>query len=671
MLIRAFARTVALAAVAVSVAACEYSPSTVDRTLAYNNAISQSTNDLFLLNALRAYQRNPTYYTRNQADTTTSTITPSISGSGPLGSTTTLATAAATNSNPIGIPSGFFNTTTVTKTLTQAARSLAGSLTGTEQNQLTLTNLDDQPSMQGLLTPVTLQQVSNYLNEGYSPQELYFLYLQNITLSKDIVDRLPNAIAEYCAYKLGDLAYSPSSYCQYFFGSNADTTMEWCASNPQDRDSIVCKLACQQVAVNPLSCGSVTPIDVNPGLKDRVIHRPAIVTNEPAVGTATTPSEDSAPKWMFTQNAINSKGFDAFCFDGKTISTKPADLTPPAKAKSRNLTYINDPASNRPKDKTAELHSFYCFKQVLTALLALDFRPTDSPQNALYRLPLENATRNPRYLADLSQQGFDVVIGKGNVVGVCKKPDGLSLTFAVDDWIKLLIPELKAASGGNANGEKGSEISVLTRDSGQDTNEPSATDASKNACVTALRKLKDESVGFVEPPPAEPATSTKDSKKRKALTKSEEKKDKDTEDDGAKVSYTPRSLEAMVYFLGEIIREKYPDGDSENADEVTFWNAGDVAHPYEEELFDVKKGSAADGAISVATSEAGTFYVPKLCPDDEKNNPRHPHEFGGCNAEYPNHASAQILTVLNQLWGLNKTQATAPVIAPVTVINPG
>ena len=86
---------------------------------------------------------------------------------------------------------------------------------------------------------------------------------------------------------------------------------------------------------------------------------------------------------------------------------------------------------------------------------------------------------------------------------------------------------------------------------------------------------------------------------------------------------------------------------------------------YDEQIFHVEKGSPSDGAIAVASSNGDTFYVPRLCPGLPTNRK------DVCSYEYPDHASAQVLTLLNQLWGLNKTQATAPIVAPVTVINPG
>ena len=44
-------------------AGCQYSPNMLDRAVAYNRVVADSTNQVLLLNIVRASERLPTYYT--------------------------------------------------------------------------------------------------------------------------------------------------------------------------------------------------------------------------------------------------------------------------------------------------------------------------------------------------------------------------------------------------------------------------------------------------------------------------------------------------------------------------------------------------------------------------------------------------------------------------------
>ena len=57
----------------------------LDRTVAYNRAVANSTNQVLLLNVVRASQRLPTYYTRLEGDASSLGLTPNASLSLPLG----------------------------------------------------------------------------------------------------------------------------------------------------------------------------------------------------------------------------------------------------------------------------------------------------------------------------------------------------------------------------------------------------------------------------------------------------------------------------------------------------------------------------------------------------------------------------------------------------------
>ena len=142
----------------------------VSRSVAYNEAIANSTNSVLLLNALRASERLPTYYTRMTADTATAAFTPQLSMALPLG--------------PGAVNKGF---------------SPNLQLTGTSQNQMTLQNLDDQKFMRGVLTPVPLDVLSFYLRQGWPRELLFLLTVSRLTVPAPLAARLADAFDAHCA----------------------------------------------------------------------------------------------------------------------------------------------------------------------------------------------------------------------------------------------------------------------------------------------------------------------------------------------------------------------------------------------------------------------------------------------------------------------------------------
>src|ERR1700742_859164 len=93
-------------------AACEYAPTMLDRTVAYNRTVANSTNQVLLLNVVRASERLPTYYTRLEGDASSLAVTPNASLSLPLGNArsfendvNTSPTGAVTSGTTKGITS--------------------------------------------------------------------------------------------------------------------------------------------------------------------------------------------------------------------------------------------------------------------------------------------------------------------------------------------------------------------------------------------------------------------------------------------------------------------------------------------------------------------------------------------------------------------------------------
>lgn len=71
-------------AACILIAGCQYSPGPSDRTIAYNEAVANSTNAFFLLNALRARDRLPIHYTRTTGLTSGVSFNPAAKISIPL-----------------------------------------------------------------------------------------------------------------------------------------------------------------------------------------------------------------------------------------------------------------------------------------------------------------------------------------------------------------------------------------------------------------------------------------------------------------------------------------------------------------------------------------------------------------------------------------------------------
>lgn len=150
----------------------------VSRSVAYNDAIANSTNSVLLLNALRASERLPTYYTRMTADTATAALTPQLSMALPLG--------------PGAVNKGF---------------SPNLQFTSTSQNQMTLQNLDDQKFMRGVLTPVPLDVLSFYLRQGWPRELLFLMTVSRLTVPAALAARLEDAFDVHCT------AVPAADYC--------------------------------------------------------------------------------------------------------------------------------------------------------------------------------------------------------------------------------------------------------------------------------------------------------------------------------------------------------------------------------------------------------------------------------------------------------------------------
>lgn len=144
-------------------AGCE-STTMRDQTIAYNEAVADSTNQFFLLNVLRARDRFPLYYTRS---------------TGNSASQGTAIGAAVEVDNWHALPS-----------------ALAG---GSGSNTVSMANLDDQKFMRGVLTPVPLTTLAFYLDQGWPKEVVLSMFIARIEIDRGLVSSLVAKYNEHCA----------------------------------------------------------------------------------------------------------------------------------------------------------------------------------------------------------------------------------------------------------------------------------------------------------------------------------------------------------------------------------------------------------------------------------------------------------------------------------------
>ena len=176
--------------------ACEYAPTMLDRTVAYNRAVASSTNQVLLLNVVRASQRLPTYYTRLEGDAASMGLTPNGSISLPLSNPRSFETDVNT-----GATGG------VTGATTKAIGALAGIVTGlglqaSESNLMTLQTLDDQKYQNGMMTPVPLKNIQAFQDEGYQRDLLFMMFLSSVQVSNELIDTIDAASVARCGQAL-------------------------------------------------------------------------------------------------------------------------------------------------------------------------------------------------------------------------------------------------------------------------------------------------------------------------------------------------------------------------------------------------------------------------------------------------------------------------------------
>jgi hypothetical protein len=146
---------------------CQFSPDIPTRAVDYNQAVGQSTNEILLLNIVRAEHQRPRYFTRLGTNSAQSTVS-----------------AGLTLSFPFSGP---------------AAPGVAGPTgSGSSENTFNIENLDDKKYQDGAMQPVAASVVKAFWDTGVQPDLLGTLLLRFIAMPKAELPILREVLAEYC-----------------------------------------------------------------------------------------------------------------------------------------------------------------------------------------------------------------------------------------------------------------------------------------------------------------------------------------------------------------------------------------------------------------------------------------------------------------------------------------
>lgn len=133
--------------------------------------------------------------------------------------------------------------------------------------------------------------------------------------------------------------------------------------------------------------------------------------------------------------------------------------------------------------------------------------------------------------------------------------------------------------------------------------------------------------------------------------------------------FTERSFEGMIYYLGEIVRADENGVDPATIVRVQGRNPAITGPAYTESLFYASDTlDSGDSALSLSDDKGKTVYLADLCPKSIRLAPPKA-DGGGCSVEFPDNESIAVISLLNQVWGLQK-EYTAPPSQPVVLANP-
>ena len=149
--------------------------------------------------------------------------------------------------------------------------------------------------------------------------------------------------------------------------------------------------------------------------------------------------------------------------------------------------------------------------------------------------------------------------------------------------------------------------------------------------------------------------------KRKATRSSEQPLHATTTDDRTAspakkgIALIPRSPDAMIYYLGEIVRAQF-----EGKDEISIWTykkGTTTGEHVDVALYKVRTGAQTEPIAVETTIDGTTFWIPASCSLTSE-----------CD-QGSEHRSLQVIAFVNQVFSLQKKATNAPAIPSITVLS--
>ena len=160
-------RALVLVASLLATAGCQYSPDMTTRSADYNQEVASATNEMLLLNIMRASDREPRYFTRLGTNTAQTDIT------------------------------GDFTLTLPFPNVTTGNADVDGS--GTFANTFSLENLDDKKYQDGAMQAIAASTINELWAQGFQPDMLGMLFVATISIPKAELPILRQTLDTFCA----------------------------------------------------------------------------------------------------------------------------------------------------------------------------------------------------------------------------------------------------------------------------------------------------------------------------------------------------------------------------------------------------------------------------------------------------------------------------------------
>lgn len=296
--------------------------------------------------------------------------------------------------------------------------------------------------------------------------------------------------------------------------------------------------------------------------------------------------------------------------------------------------YFNDPAS---EDTAGSYHPELCFQIVLRDLLAiglhLEKRKTTSDVDMhVSATTLDNAT----FRAELVKEGLTVT------------PDGK---------VKKESSEIVMALDPSATAFMRRHEKFRTAVLQCETYAAHGVEAEQSAHCPPARLPKESETAWR----ARVAQADRD---YETLVTTDETKARPISLGELKIAVDVRSFESVVYYLGEVVRTSRGDAASGSPPyvvRVLGRQPADFEHHsrYEETLFDLRRGSPEQAVMTVRDDNGRSNWIPAFCYAPSPPRPDAAEAARLCSDEYPDHDTLTVLSLVNQIWGLQKEPSSA------------